>query len=95
MRGGGRCAGITHRDRAGCGGGRIACCIAGDSREGVGAIGHGGGVPTDAVGISRIFSPEVRALEAELHAGHADIITGTGGDGHRARDGPSRWEPSV
>ncbi len=85
--GGGGGAGIAHGDRDGGGGFRIARGIAGDRREGVGAIGHGGGIPAGAVGIGRIFSTEVGALEPELDAGHADIIAGAGADRHRAGDG--------
>ena len=82
-----RGAGIAHGDRDGCGGFRIARGIAGDGREGVRAIRHGGGIPAGAVGIGRIFSAEVGALEPELHARDADIIAGAGADRHRAGDG--------
>ena len=80
-------AGIAHRDRDGGGGFRIACGIAGDGREGVGAIGHGGGIPAGAIGTGGIFSPEVGSLEAELDAGHTHIIAGASADCHRAGDG--------
>ena len=80
-------AGIAHGDRDGCGGCRIARGIAGDGREGVGAIGHGGGIPAGAEGIGRIFGAEVGALEPELDARNARIIAGVGADRHGAGDG--------
>ena len=80
-------AGIAHGDGDGRGGFRIAGRITGDRREGVGAIRHGGSIPTGAVGIGRVFHAEVGALEPELHARDADIIAGAGTDRDRAGDG--------
>ena len=78
---------IVHGDRDGGGGFCIARRIAGDRREGIRPIRHGGGIPAGAVGTARIFGAEVGALEPELDAGHADIIAGAGADRHRAGDG--------
>ena len=80
-------AGIAHGDGDGRGGFRVARGIAGDRRESIGAIRHGGSIPAGAVGIGRIFGAEVGALEPELHARDAHIIAGAGTDRHCAGDG--------
>ena len=79
--------GIAHGDCDGCGGFRIARRIAGDRRESIGAIRHGGSIPAGAVGIGRVFGAEVGALEPELDTGDADIIAGAGTDRDRAGNG--------
>ena len=45
------------------------------------------GVPGEGVRGGRVFGADVRPVDLELHAGHADGVGRVGGDGHRrARD---------
>ena len=42
----------------------------------------------DAVGRGGVLGGQRIVVQQELHPGHADIVGGGGGEGHRARDGP-------
>ena len=48
--------------------------------------GRKSGIPTGGIGGGRHLSPEIGAIEFELHADHADVIRGRGRDGDRAGD---------
>ncbi len=77
--------GHGHTDQGG--GGDVAGGIAGDRREGVGAVGGSDGIPGDGIRGHGDFGAEVRAVEPELDADDSDVVGGRGRHGDGARDG--------
>ena len=75
--------GHTDRDGGGC----IAGGIAGDRGQGVGPGRDSGGIPADRIAIGRVFRVEGGAIQLELNAQDADIVSGAGADRDRTRDG--------
>src|SRR5439155_1281041 len=49
------------------------------------AVGHRRGIPADRIGRGGVLAPERGAVQQKLHADHADVIAGVGGNGDRPR----------